>query len=101
MTIPVEDVETVLVEAVPLEPELTRLKPLSCHVCVPEDYTDEQVVEFAKSAELKGLEEENPNWSHGSTEWRIRREGDESLRGDPERNPCAEKPGFVHVMLDV
>jgi hypothetical protein len=59
-------------------------------VCVPTDWTDEQVLDFAG--------EEYPC---GTTNgWFIRREGDKALLGDPERQPCADREGCVHIMLD-
>ena len=60
-------------------------------VCVPEDYTDEQVKKFADS--------ENPC---GTTNgWAIVKEGNRHLAGDPERQPCmGGREGFVHIMLE-
>ena len=60
-------------------------------VCVPADWTDLQILEFAEA--------ENPC---GTTNgWFIRREGDERLRGTAERVPCeGGYVGHVHVMLD-
>lgn len=68
---------------------ITRIGVLDMQVCVPVEWTDEQVTEFA--------EKENPSGTNG---WFIRRTGDKALAGDPERQPCAERTGFVHVMLD-
>jgi hypothetical protein len=72
------------------EPQVTRYGVLDMQVCVPADWTDEQIKEFADRANWCGLE----------AGWRIRKEGDEDLNGDPERQACAQRPGFVHVMLD-
>lgn len=71
--------------------EVTKCKGLSMQVCVPADWTDDQVNEFA--------ERENPcGTTHG---WAIRRQGDEMLMGDNEREPCVGGPdGNVHIMLD-
>lgn len=70
--------------------EVTRLTFLSMQVCVPEDWTDEQVSDFANT------EKACPS----SNGWHIRKEGDPSLCGDPERSPCEDRCGHVHVMLD-
>lgn len=73
-----------------IKPEVTRRGALDMQVCVPKDWTDEQVLEFA--------EMENPCGT--STGWGIRREGSEFLQGTPERVPCCERDGAVHIMLD-
>lgn len=72
------------------QPEVTRTGLLDMQVCVPEDYTDEQVVEFA----------ERENSCGTSSGWHIRKSGDEALGGQPERNPCSAHSGKVHIMLD-
>ena len=71
--------------------EVLKHKLLSAQVCVPADWSDEQVIAFA--------EEEIPSKVTGG--WIIRREGDDALCGYPERNPCAERADHVHIMLDV
>ncbi len=70
--------------------EMTRAGALDCQVCVPADWDDTAVKQFAENVNPCGTE-------HG---WQIRKEGDEALDGDPERVPCQSRPGFVHVMLD-
>ena len=70
--------------------EMTRKGILDCQVCVPESMTDEEIAAFASREYPCGT-------THG---WQIRREGDEALRGDPERQPCRDRAGCVHVMLD-
>jgi len=73
------------------QPEITHQGVLDMQVCVPEDYTDEQVKEFADSANPCGT-------TYG---WVIRKEGDKMLKDDPERQPClGGRTGFVHIMLD-
>lgn len=59
-------------------------------VCVPRDWADEQVLEFANQSNPAGTE----------NGWSIRKAGDKALADDPERNPCAERYGYVHIMLD-
>lgn len=71
-------------------PLVVRQGVLDCQVCVPEEFSDGEVKEFADLA--------YPCGTTGG--WLIRREGDPLLSGDPERAPCDERPGFVHVVLD-
>jgi len=73
-----------------MEPEVTQRNALDMQVCVPADWTDEQVKTFADYHNLCGT----------VAGWQIRKEGSPWLAGKPERNPCAERQGFVHVMLD-
>lgn len=70
--------------------EVTRYGFLDMQVCVPKDWTDEQVIAFAESEYPCGTE-------YG---WTVRKEGDDALAGSPERNPCQEREGHVHIMLD-
>lgn len=72
-----------------VEPVVTYRGPLDLQVCVPKDWTDEQVVEFAQIAVLCGT----------SAGWQIVREGSEFLSGDKERVACLKRKNFVHVML--
>jgi hypothetical protein len=72
-----------------MEAELIRTTILSCQVCVPQDWNDAQVIAFA--------EKSNPC---GTTNgWFISREGDEYLMGTHERVNCADRVGFIHVVL--
>lgn len=68
---------------------VTKFGILDMQVCVPSDWNDDRVREFA--------ENEYPSGTNG---WTIRRAGDPFLRGDPERCPCEKLAGHVHVMLD-
>ena len=70
--------------------EVTRVGMLDMQVCVPERWSDEDVIEFA--------ERENPCGTEAG--WSIRRDGDPKLGGDAERTKCEERSGFVHIMLD-
>ena len=73
-----------------MEAEVTRAGALDMQVCVPQNWTNEQVVKFA--------EEINPCGTfHG---WTIREEGDKALKGYPERIQCEQREDFVHIMLD-
>lgn len=59
-------------------------------VCVPADWTDEQVKEFADTANPCGT----------TAGWHIRKEGDPALNGDAERVACASRTDCVHIMLE-
>jgi hypothetical protein len=72
------------------EPVVTRRGGLGMQVCVPHDWSDRQIVDFAELQNPCGTE-------HG---WSIRRAGDPFLAGAPERQVCRGRPGFIHVMLD-
>lgn len=72
------------------KPEVTRVGVLDMQVCVPEDWSDAQVLEFAEAANPCGTD----------AGWVIRRQGSEYLQGDDERVSCLERSGFVHLMLD-
>jgi hypothetical protein len=72
---------------------VTRAGALDMQVCVPKDWTDEQVRDFA--------ELEYPCGTQNG--WQIRKEGDKNLAGSHERVPCADenrKTTHVHVVLD-
>lgn len=69
---------------------VTRRGALDMQVCVPTDWTDDQVITFAESEYPCGTE----------NGWFIRRVGDDALAGCPERQPCSMESGHVHIMLD-
>jgi hypothetical protein len=54
------------------------------------DWPNKLIVEFAESANPSGTE----------SGWHIRKQGSKYLQGDPERQKCSKKKGFVHIMLD-
>jgi hypothetical protein len=70
--------------------QVVRSTGLSLQVCVPDHWTDDQVISFAEISNPCGTE----------FGWAIRREGDESLKGDPERQKCRTLHGHVHIVLD-
>ena len=72
------------------EPMVTKRGILDMQVCVPKEWTDEQVLYFA--------EKEFPCGTQNG--WHIRREGSELLFGSPERVTCANDDNNVHIMLD-
>ena len=69
------------------KPEVTRQGVLDMQVCVPAEWNDRDVELFATAKALGG-------------NWAIRRQGDRLLAGCDERTPCAEREGFVHMVLD-
>lgn len=71
-------------------PQVTRLGILDMQVCVPAEWTDSEVISFANTENHCGTE----------NGWQIRRQGCPALGGMPERNPCNDRQGFVHIMLD-
>ena len=76
-----------------MKPMIVRKGATDTQVCVPVNWTDEEVVSFANK--------ENPCGTENG--WQIRREGSAALAGDSERVPCeaaGEFTGYVHVMLD-
>ncbi len=73
-----------------MEAEVTQTNALDMQVCVPITWTDEQVKAFADTANKCGP----------TKGWQIRKQGNPFLTGAPERQPCAERDGFVHIMLD-
>lgn len=70
--------------------EVTIHGLLDMQVCVPTEWTDEQVVGFAEGENLCGT----------SNGWSIRRQGDKLLDGADERVRCVDRAGCVHIMLD-
>ena len=73
-------------------PEITHQGALDMQVCVPSDWTNEQVKTFADARNPCGT----------TNGWQIRKKGDKHLAGAPERVPCKSpsRKGFVHLMLD-
>jgi hypothetical protein len=70
--------------------QVTKFGALDMQVCVPAEWTDEQVLAFAEQQYPCGT-------THG---WLIRRQGDEALAGSDERVACAGIKTNVHIMLD-
>ena len=59
-------------------------------VCVPTEWTDRMVLDFA--------EQENPCGTENG--WFIRKQGDKALGDDDERVSCDVRADHVHIMLD-
>jgi len=63
---------------------------LDMQVCVPKDFTDEQVKEFADSY--------NPCGTKNG--WLILKQGSKYLGGADERVVCSRKDDHVHIVLE-
>lgn len=70
--------------------EITRYGALDMQVCVPRDWSDDDVKNFADKGNPCGTQ----------CGWVIRRQGAAALAGADERVPCASRAGHVHIMLD-
>lgn len=72
--------------------QVTRAGALDMQVCVPADWTDEQIKQFADAENECGTQ----------NGWQIRRQGDKALAGANERVNCKGlgRERFVHLMLD-
>jgi hypothetical protein len=73
-----------------VKPEVTKAGLLSMQVCVPADWTDEQVKAFADTENEAGT----------TNGWFVRKQGAEALAGCDERVKCESREGAVHIMLD-
>ena len=71
-------------------PVVTQAGGLSMQVCVPSDYTDIQVLEFAEKGNPCGT----------VCGWIIRTQGHELLNGADERVKCRDRDNYIHIMLD-
>lgn len=73
-------------------PMVTRMALFDLQVCVPKEFTDAQVEEFANKDCPAGT----------SNGWRMRAADDRKQAGAPIRVQCAdaERPDCVHIMLE-
>ena len=69
--------------------EVIRTGVIDMQVCVPIDWTDDDILRYANTANPAGTQ----------NGWQIRTDPD-LLAGCPVRNPCATVAGRVHVTLD-
>lgn len=70
-------------------PQVLRVSLFAAHVCVPADYTDQQVEEFVNKDSPTGI----------ASKWRICRNGHAFLGEDAERVVCEDRKGCVHMLL--
>ena len=73
-----------------MKPQVSRRGFLDMQVCVPKDWTDEQVKTFA--------DEHNPCGTTGG--WFVRKQINYKAKGQLERQPCEDHEDFVHIVLD-
>ncbi len=72
------------------EPKVIMYKLFDLQVCVPGQWTDEDIKRFANTTTPAGT----------SNGWMVMKSGHKYLGGDPERVPCAQRHGCVHVRLE-
>ena len=72
-----------------MSPQVIRSSLLAMQLCVPDDWTEEQIVTFAESQNPCGT-------THG---WGLCQDGHASLGGTPARMNCANENGRVHVVV--
>ncbi len=73
-----------------MKAEVTQAGALVMQVCVPKEWTDEEVKAFADRENMCGT----------TRGWQIRKAWSALLAGAPERVQCSQRAGCVHVMLD-
>lgn len=72
-----------------MKPEVVRSGLVVMQVCVPADFTDEQVETFANDDTPTGI----------SSHWRVAKQGHDVLAGSDERVACEQRSGCVHLVL--
>jgi len=72
------------------DPQVIRVGFLDVQVCVPEDWTDDQASEFTNQAAPTGI----------SNGWEMKKTGNSTLAGDPERVKCDDREHYVHIMFE-
>lgn len=82
-------------------PEVTHYGVLDMQVCVPESWTDEQILAFAEKKFPCGTTNgwfirRQADYDKAIAEGKVPREGCHMK----ERIACDDRPGFIHVMLD-
>ena len=70
--------------------EVIRAGLCDLQICVPKDCMDTEAEEFANSAIPTGIE----------SSWKIKKNGNPTLAGDPERVKCVGRVDHVHIMLE-
>jgi len=71
------------------DPSIIKTRPLAMQLCVPEGYTEEQIIEFANRENPCGIQ----------AGWFLAKDGDSCLGGAPARVNCGSLAGFVHVVV--
>jgi len=71
-------------------PSITKTGVFDIQVCVPKDWTDQMVTEFANKQSPTGT----------ANGWRVRKQSDYKLAEALERVDCSILIDHVHIMLD-
>ena len=72
-----------------MKPLVLKSALVDMQVCVPESFTDKEVIEFANRENSSGTQDG----------WSIRSPDDPAQNGDPIRVDCRGRSGYVHIML--
>lgn len=72
-------------------PELIGSRLVSVQVCVPDNWSNDQVIDFVQRMPV--------SWEKEA--WEVRKDGDVLLCGHPAKTPCKKKPGYIHMFLDL
>jgi len=72
------------------QPQIIKFQAISMQICVPSGWDDKECVDFSEKGNPCGTQ----------SGWHVRKQGSELLGRDPERNPCEQRSGYVHITLD-
>lgn len=73
----------------PDQPEIVKETLLAMQLCIPKDWDEEKIINFAEEKNTCGT----------TCGWVLQKNGDAPLKGDPERVKCSTKENFVHVLV--
>jgi hypothetical protein len=73
------------------KPQIIRSVGLPMQLCVPDEWTDEQVIAFA--------EKENPAGTENG--WVVVKDGDPILKGAKSRLTCGSDGDNIHIVVTV
>lgn len=74
------------------EPAVIRVGLCHCQVCVPKDWTDEQINEFVNNETPTGIKS---NWAIPDNTWWLAHRSDDSEL----RTQCSDYPDHIHTVL--
>lgn len=72
-----------------MKPEIIKISGLAMQICVADEWSNMQAISFS--------EKENPCGTEFG--WSVCKDGEAPLLGCPSRNKCAERVGFIHMLL--
>lgn len=70
--------------------EVIRIALMDLQVCVPKDATDEEATDFVNTTNPTGI----------SSRWAMKKEGNPTLVGYPERVNCEDRADHVHIVFE-